>query len=107
VMPLEAGVLRARYRESQAAPKPLTPDEPVELVIGDMATSNLFRRGHRIRLHVTSSRFPVFDRNLNTGDPPATATRMVVARQTVLHDPAHPSRIVLPVVPRPTRPGGR
>jgi putative CocE/NonD family hydrolase len=101
VMPLEAGVLRARYRESQAAPKPLTPGVPVELVIGDMATSNLFRRGHRIRLHVTSSRFPVFDRNLNTGEPPARATRMVVARQTILHDAAHPSRIVLPIVIRP------
>jgi predicted acyl esterase len=97
-------VLRARYRESQAAPKPLTPDEPVEMVIGDMATSNLFRRGHRIRLHVTSSRFPVFDRNLNTGEPPAQATRIVVARQTVLHDTAHPSRIVLPIVPRAAHP---
>jgi putative CocE/NonD family hydrolase len=102
VMPLEAGVLRARYRESQAAPKPLTPSAPVELLIGDMATSNLFRRGHRIRLHVTSSRFPVFDRNLNTGEPPATATRRVVARQTILHDAAHPSRMLLPIVPPPS-----
>jgi len=100
VMPIEAGVLRARYRDSQAAPRLLVPGEPVELVIGDMVTSNLFRRGHRIRLHVTSSRFPVFDRNLNTGEPPAGATRMVVARQTVLHDVAHPSRILLPIVPR-------
>ncbi|HKQ97381.1 MAG TPA: CocE/NonD family hydrolase [Candidatus Polarisedimenticolia bacterium] len=100
VMPIEAGIMRARYRESQSAPRLLTPDEPVELVIGDMVTSNLFRRGHRIRVHVTSSRFPVFDRNLNTGEAPANATRMVTARQTVLHDAAHPSRILLPVVPR-------
>jgi putative CocE/NonD family hydrolase len=99
VMPLEAGVLRTRYRESQAAPKPLQPGEPVELTIGDMVTSNLFRRGHRIRLHVTSSRFPVFDRNLNTGEPPARATRMVTAHQAILHDAAHPSRVILPVVP--------
>jgi putative CocE/NonD family hydrolase len=104
VMPLEAGVLRARYRESEAAPRLLTPGEPVELVIGDMATSNLFRRGHRIRLHVTSSRFPVFDRNLNAGEPQARATRPVVARQTILHDAAHPSRLILPIVPRPGRP---
>lgn len=100
VMPIEAGIMRARYRESQTSPRRLTPDEPVELVIGDMVTSNLFRRGHRIRVHVTSSRFPVFDRNLNTGEAPATATRMVTARQTVLHDAAHPSRIVLPIVSR-------
>ena len=107
VMPLEAGVLRARYSASQAAPKPLTPGEPVELTIGDMVTSNLFRRGHRIRLHVTSSRFPVFDRNLNTGEPPARATRMVTARQTILHDASHPSRMTLPIVPRPGQPDGR
>jgi putative CocE/NonD family hydrolase len=100
VMPIEAGVLRARYRESQAAPRLLTPGEPVEITIGDMVTSNLFRRGHRIRLHVTSSRFPVFDRNLNTGEAPAGATRPVVARQTILHDDAHPSHVVLPIVPR-------
>ena len=100
VMPIEAGVARTRYRTSEAAPKLLSPHETVELIIGDMVTSNLFRKGHRIRLHVTSSRFPVFDRNLNTGEPPAHATRMVVAHQTVLHDALHASRIVLPVVPR-------
>ena len=101
VMPIEAGVVRTRYHTSEAAPRLLAPQETVELVIGDMVTSNLFRKGHQIRLHVTSSRFPVFDRNLNTGEPPAGATRMVTARQTILHDAVHPSRIVLPVVPRP------
>jgi uncharacterized protein len=100
VMPIEAGVLRARYRVSERAPAPLTPEVPVELTIGDMATSNLFRRGHRIRLHVTSSRFPVFDRNLNTGEAPARARAMVTARQTIRHDASHPSRIILPIVPR-------
>ena len=100
VMPLEAGVLRVRYRESERAPRLLTPGEPVALTIGGMVTSNLFRRGHRIRLHVTSSRFPVFDRNLNTGEPPARGTRWVKAAQTILHDAEHPSRVVLPIVPR-------
>src|SRR5262245_48664648 len=101
VMPIEAGVLRARYRDSERSPALLTPGEPVELVIGGMVTSNLFRRGHRIRLHVTSSRFPVFDRNLNTGEPPARARQPLGARQTILHDAAHPSRLVLPIVPPP------
>ncbi|MGH9748978.1 MAG: CocE/NonD family hydrolase, partial [Candidatus Polarisedimenticolia bacterium] len=98
--PQEAGFIRARYRVSESNPVFLTPDEPVEFVIGSLVTSNLFRRGHRIRLEVTSSRFPVFDRNPNTGEPPARARRMVPARQMVFHDAAHPSRLVLPVVPR-------
>jgi predicted acyl esterase len=65
-----------------------------------MAMSQLFRKGHRIGVQVTSSRFPVFERNLNTGEAPAHATRMVTARQTILHDAAHPSRLILPIVPR-------
>lgn len=98
--PQEAGFLRARYRRSESAPESLTPGEPTELVIGGMMTSNVFKTGHRIRLEVTSSRFPVFDRNPNTGEPPASATRMVTARQTIFHDAAHPSRVILPVIPR-------
>jgi putative CocE/NonD family hydrolase len=101
VMPLEAGVIRARYRESERAPRLMTPGEPVQLTIGGMATSNLFRKGHRIRLHVTSSRFPVFDRNPNTGEPFGTSARMQTARQSILHDAAHPSRLILPVIPGP------
>jgi hypothetical protein len=98
--PQEAGFIRARYRESERAPKFLTPGQPTEFVIGGMVTSNVFKRGHRIRLEITSSRFPVFDRNPNTGEPPAAATRLVSARQTIFHDAAHPSRVILPVVPR-------
>jgi hypothetical protein len=100
VMPIEAGVMRARYRGGQRSPHLLTPEEPTEMVIGDMAMSQLFRKGHRIGVQVTSSRFPVFERNLNTGEAPAHATRMVTARQTILHDAAHPSRLILPIVPR-------
>ena len=58
----------------------------------------MFKAGHRVRLQVTSSCFPRWDRNLNTGDPLATATRMEVAHQTVFHDRDHPSRLVLPVL---------
>lgn len=96
----ESGWLRVRYRNSESRPELLQPDTPTEIVIGNMVTSNLFRKGHRIRVSVTSSRFPVFDRNPNTGDPFGTSTRLEAARQTVLHDAAHPSRILLPIVPR-------
>jgi hypothetical protein len=100
LLPLEAGVIRARYRLSESAPSPLTPGEPAELRISGMVTSNLFKRGHRIRLQVSSSRFPTFDRNPNTGEPFGTSSRLVAARQTILHDPEHPSRVILPIVPR-------
>ncbi len=102
LMPNEAGIVRARYRDSESAPSLLTPDEPAEFVIGQMVTSNVFKKGHRIRLDVTSSRFPSFDRNPNTGDPFGTSDRMVAARQTVFHDAAHPSRVLLPIIPRGT-----
>ncbi len=98
--PHESGYLRLRYRNSESKPEMLPPDTPTEIVIGNMVTSNLFRKGHRIRISVTSSRFPVFDRNPNTGDPFGTSARLVTARQSVLHDPAHPSRILLPIIPR-------
>jgi uncharacterized protein len=100
LMPQEAGVIRARYRSSEMAPSLLTPGEPTEFVISGMVTSNLFQKGHRIRIEITSSRFPVFDRNPNTGEAFGTSARMAAARQTILHDPAHPSRVVLPIVPR-------
>jgi predicted acyl esterase len=62
------------------------------------ATSNVFRAGHRVRLQVTSSCFPRWDRNLNTGEPVGEGTRIEVAHQTVFHDAARPSQVVLPVV---------
>ncbi|MER6161907.1 CocE/NonD family hydrolase [Streptomyces sp. NPDC001868] len=76
-----------------------TPGEAAEHVVDLWSTSIVFRTGHRIRLQVTSSNFPRWDRNLNTGEPEENATTARVARQQVFHDPARPSRIVLPVVP--------
>ncbi len=76
-----------------------TPGEPAEHVVDLWSTSIVFRAGHRIRVQVTSSNFPRWDRNLNTGEPEETATTARVARQQVFHDPARPSRIILPVVP--------
>jgi hypothetical protein len=105
LMPLEAGIIRARYRISESTPRPLKPGEPTEFVIDGMVTSNVFQKGHRIRVQVTSSRFPSVDRNLNTADPFGRSARMVPARQTIFHDPAHPSRITLPIIP-PDQPTG-
>lgn len=75
------------------------PDEPAEHLVDLWSTSMVFRAGHRIRVQVTSSNFPRWDRNLNTGEPEQSATAMRVARQRIFHDAARPSRIVLPVVP--------
>ncbi|WP_327731614.1 CocE/NonD family hydrolase [Streptomyces sp. NBC_00487] len=76
-----------------------TPGEPAEHVVDLWSTSIVFRAGHRIRVQITSSNFPRWDRNLNTGEPEESATTARVARQHVFHDPTRPSRIVLPVVP--------
>ncbi|NPV46562.1 MAG: CocE/NonD family hydrolase [Armatimonadetes bacterium] len=95
------GVIRARFREGVwGAPTLMEPGQVYEFSLDLQATSNVFRRGHRLRLDVTSSCFPLWDRNLNTGEDPATATRMAVARQTIHHDETYPSRITLPVIPR-------
>jgi hypothetical protein len=64
------------------------------------ATSHVFLPGHRIRLDISSSNFPRFDRNLNTSEDQATGTRGQNARQTVLHDARAPSHILLPIIPR-------
>ena len=98
---LTEGILRASYRESTtAAPKPIVPGKVYEYKIDMWSTSNVFLKGHRIRLEVSSSNFPRFDRNLNTGKSASTSAAFVKAANTILHDPAHPSALILPVVPR-------
>lgn len=94
------GILRTRYRNDKSTPEPLTPGEPTEITIDVGATSNLFRTGHRVRLDVSSSNFPRFDRNPNTGGPFGEDSELRRAQQTIFHDSAHPSRLMLPVVPR-------
>lgn len=96
---LTEGILRARFRESTSAAKLLEPGKVVELKVDLWATSNVFKKGHRIRLEVSSSNFPRFDRNLNTGKSAADETKFVSATNTVLHDADHPSALILPVVP--------
>jgi uncharacterized protein len=97
---LNDGILRARYRNGKTTPALLTPGEPVELTIDVGATSNAFAAGHRIRVEISSSNFPRFDRNPNTGAAFGESAELRRAEQTVFHDRERPSRIVLPVVPR-------
>jgi len=94
------GLRRARYRESFQKPRLLKPGEIVRISVDLWATSNLFRAGHRLRVHVTSSNFPHYSRNPNTGEEPELATRMVKAINRVYHDREHASAVYLPVVPR-------
>ena len=94
------GILRARYRDGLATPRLLTPGQTYRMEIDLVGTSVAFRKGHRIRVHVTSSHFPQFDRNPNTGAPFGTSDKVKVAEQTVFHDAERPSHILLPVIPR-------
>jgi len=94
------GIMRARYRNSPTRPELLEPEQPYKFTIDLLVTSNLFRAGHQIRLEISSSNFPRFDRNPNTGEPAGTARRTQPAMQTVYHDTQHPSHILLPVIPR-------
>lgn len=96
---LAEGIIRARHRDSLARAELLEPNEPTRYQIKLAPTSNLFQRGHRLRLEIASSNFPRFDRNLNTGEPIATSTRMQVAHQTILHTQVYPSHILLPIIP--------
>jgi uncharacterized protein len=96
---LTDGILRARYRNSMREGTPITPGEVIEYEVDLWSTSNTFLPGHRIRLEVSSSNFPRFDRNPNTGEQPGRSTEMVSALQSVFHSSEHPSRLVLPVIP--------
>jgi putative CocE/NonD family hydrolase len=97
---LTDGIVRARYRNSTERAEPIEPGKMYQYSIDLWATSNLFKAGHRIRLYVSSSNFPRFSRNLNTGEPTASSARYVKASQRIYHDAQHPSALVLPVIPR-------
>jgi putative CocE/NonD family hydrolase len=94
------GIVRASYRDSKTEPTPLTPDRVYEFHIDMLYTANLFQAGHRIRVEVASGNFPRYSRNPNTGQQAECATEMRPALQTVYHDPARPSHLILPVIPR-------
>jgi putative CocE/NonD family hydrolase len=93
------GVLRARFRESLTAPTLITPEKVYEYTIALWATSHVFKAGHRLRLEVSSSNFPRYDRNPNTGHEFGVDDELRTAEQTIFHDQRYPSRLVLPVIP--------
>ncbi|MFL5806926.1 MAG: CocE/NonD family hydrolase [Roseiflexaceae bacterium] len=94
------GMVRARFRDGMDRPTPIEPGHVYRYAIDCWSTAQLFRKGHRIAVQIASSAFPKYERNLNTGESLATGTRMAVAEQRIYHDAAHPSRIVLPIIPR-------
>jgi uncharacterized protein len=96
---LTEGIMRARYRDSQVTPAPLIREQAYPLAIDLWATSSVFRTGHRLRLELSSSNFPRFDRNLNTGEPASNSSTWVKATNTILHDKTHPSALILSVIP--------
>jgi putative CocE/NonD family hydrolase len=97
---LTEGILRARYRNSTATAEPIVPGKVYEYKIDLWSTSNVFLKGHKIRLEVSSSNFPRFDRNLNNGKDAGANSAFDKAENTIYHDREHPSAVLLPVVPR-------
>ncbi len=94
------GITRARYRNSPERQELMTPGQVYRVTIDPFPTANVFKKGHRIRLDISSSNFPRFDVNPNSGEPLGQDHRVVVAENTVYHDARHPSRLVLSVRPR-------
>lgn len=101
---LTEGILRARYRDSQEHPELMTPGTVYKFTIDAWSTANVFLRGHRLRLEISSSNFPRFDRNLNTAESPEQGTKYVSATNAILHDAAHPSALLLRVMPAAAAP---
>ena len=97
---LTDGIIRARYRTPRSGASLIEPGQVYEYKIDLWATSNLFKKGHRIRLEVSSSNFPRFDRNTNTGGTIGADSDFVSALQTVFHTLEYPSHATLPIVPR-------
>lgn len=96
---VQEGILRARYREGFDREVLMEPGTVYPIRVNVHSTSNYFGPGHRIRVEVSSSNFPRFDRNLNTGGANSRDTTMVVARNVIHHSARYPSHLVLPVVP--------
>lgn len=97
---LTDGIIRARYRESMSTAKLIEPGRVYEYKIDLMATSNVFKTGHKIRIDISSSNFPRFDRNPNTGREPSEEVDLKPAVQTIFHDQEYSSCITLPIIPK-------
>lgn len=98
-MNVTEGIVRARFRKSiWESPELLQPNETYEYTLELLPTARVFQKGHRIRLHLSSSRFPLWDRNTNTGNDSATDAETRPAQQAIFHDTKRPSHIVLPII---------
>ena len=95
---LTDGVIRARYREAKTYQVPLEPGKVYAFTIEPFPTANVFKKGHRIRIDISSSNYPRFDVNPNTGEPLGRHRRSVSAENSIYHDASHPSHVVLPIV---------
>jgi len=97
---IQHGIVRASHRDPESEPSPIERGRVYAYLIDLWSTSYVVMRGHRIRLEISSSRFNEFDRNLNSGEPQGEGTHAKAATQTIHHSADHPSRIILPIVPR-------
>jgi putative CocE/NonD family hydrolase len=97
-MHLTEGIIRGRYRNSLEKQELLEPERIYEIDIDLWVTSTVFQRDHRVGLDISSSSFPKYDRNPNTGSPFGTDTTLKVANQKIYHDLEHLSHILLPVI---------
>ena len=97
---LTDGMVRARFREGMDRPSLIQPGQVYDYDLDLWNTCQLYRKGHRFRLEISSSAFPKYDRNLNTGEALGHTTRMQVAEQKIYHDRDHESYVILPIVPR-------
>jgi putative CocE/NonD family hydrolase len=96
---LTEGIFRMRYRESPERQVLMNPGQIYEITLDLWATANVFQKGHTLRLEISSSNFPRFDRNLNTGEQIQFGRTSVPATNAILHDTEHPSALVLPIMP--------
>jgi putative CocE/NonD family hydrolase len=97
---LSDGIVRARFRQGMSKPELIEPGKVYAYNIDLWNTCEMFGKGHRIRLEISSSAFPKYDRNLNTGEPLGKTSRMEKAKQEIYHDAQHASYVMLPIVPQ-------
>jgi putative CocE/NonD family hydrolase len=99
-MNLTDGILRMRYRNRPDQQEMMQPGQPYEVSVTPFPTANIFKKGHRIRIDISSSNFPRFDINSNTGEPLGRNRRVIRADNTIYHDTSRPSHVVLPIAIR-------
>ena len=96
---LADGIVRARYRDTERSPTPIDREKIYRYSIDLLATSNVFEAGHSVRLEISSSNFPKYDRNLNTGQGIGDSAKIQIAHQQIFHDGLRPSHVLLPIIP--------